>query len=831
MKPFRIVLALSATALIAARAISSPFPFADMVFRQKQACRREARKRNQKSQFAHTALSRRRSAQAGEYSISGTVYEHSGTTKAAGFYLTVLDTFGFPVYNLGWQEQGDFVLDKLYSGNYLVAASRDYDAEQTFYGGVSDPRSGTWVKTGTPAAAEITITLPEDNSSNAEESFTTIEVSGICYSGDGTDSPLEGGRIQMRYISADRKSWYIPGTSSISQDGAFLVHLKQPPGDYFIAVAAQDMEGNQFAPQWLDGTPINADPVAVDLSADISGKRIHLRMGGVITGVIRTADSLRQHVSIAALNAAGVIYADDNLWSDSVFTLKGLPADDYYVKIMHGEKYKKTFYDGVLDMADATPIAVDFGETVDGIVMTLQSSHDLSQAGMVSGIVRDASGEPTDNASVHAIIFDNDGSVDHQSDFVDTNGGYELVVPANTPFILQAGSGLFQFYDYYASSEYFENAQTAAQADTLRLSEGQKMTIDFVVGMGGSIGGFVLDTQGNPIIGDNDAINRIETATIIWPMAAKDGEINSESFAPISELGGFRLNGLAEGSYSVFFPTFVFENTLPETGVHLPPVNDILVKPLETTVIEPVVARPCAGTITGAACTNGPPAWSYVLCFDAQHTLASIAMGGMNANTAANNYPVQGELFNMDYEIAFGQNVQIEAGNEDAFTYVVAYLPAGKYALALMNETSARQATLQWYGGGTSAFDEYNLFSMDIPEQAQWVTVHENQTVTGIDFCNAPARGRIRRSTAGAALSVRSGFSEGIALSYSLPAADRSACIDIYALNGAKVASLPAARQNGQVIWNTRRNGVAKGTYLLRLHSGAAAATLRVAVW
>jgi hypothetical protein len=788
----------------------------------------EQRRIQRERQSAPRALARTRSSHAGQHSISGTVYEYDGQTPAVGGYLTVLDTFGFRVYE-NYFSDAAFTIEELYPGRYLVAASREYDSEKAYYSGASDALTATWIETGTSAASGVSISLPEDSAQG--EDAIEITVSGTCYVGAGADSPVTSGHIQIHFVDEDR-GWYSPRAASIGQDGSFSILLNVVPGSYYVAVAVQTTSGMQFAPLWFNGSPINDAPVLTELTDDIADKRFHLTMGGVIEGVASVSDgSDLDYASIAAVNSQGVVYGSDHVSSDSIFRLTGLPADTYYVKVRYSDAYKSLYHDGAQSVDEATPIVVGAGQTIDNLALTLYPQNAGAPGmGSVSGVVRDAEGEPIEEAQVMLIPIPMDSPQEPPHGITDSAGGYQIDIAAQQQYIMQASDNYWETVDYYAVPVYHDGAYTMAGAETLTVAAGQELTVDLTIGRGGSAAGFTLDAQGNRLEGQGDISVLSANSALVWPMAAKNDEVYGEPSFLLSELGGYRLTGLPAGDgYSLFFPRWIIGSDIPETGFSLPRMDSVTIAAGQTTVIDPISAESCAGKITGTACGGSSWAYTYVLCFDRQGNLASLSMPDIFSDDdwAIARYPVQGDLFEFDYSFANTYS----ASAPRSFSYTAAYLPAGEYALAVMTETDDGLFPLSWYGGGQSAFTGYELFNVDIPSEAEWVTVEEDQTVTGIDFCSAPVRRAHAPRSRRSALSARTLPGGDIALAYALPAGAESGVVEIFSLDGARVGELPVDAAGRRAVWRARRGGVAGGAYVIRLRAGGFETAARVMAW
>lgn len=161
-------------------------------------------------------------------------------------------------------------------------------------------------------------------------------------------------------------------------------------GVYYVYFDSHEATPRGYAPEFYDGKGEweTATPITVSNSV-ITNVNASLLKGGVITGRVTdklSGDGLR--VSVEAISPT--IYANSSPFGipssdvNGYYTLTGLATGNVYVRFgKNSDEYLQEYYNNAFLLADASPISVKIGETIQNVDVT------LVKGGILTGRVTD----------------------------------------------------------------------------------------------------------------------------------------------------------------------------------------------------------------------------------------------------------------------------------------------------------------------------------------------------------------------------------------------------------------------------------------------------------
>jgi len=282
-----------------------------------------------------------------------------------------------------------------------------------------------------------------------------------------------------------------------------------------------------YRSEWYNNkaTQDDADLVAVTVPNVTSGIDAVLEPGGSISGAIKNG----QGAVIA--NVQVLVYGLNGIWAagamtnqNGVYTVNGLPTGSYKI-FFSGVGYFSEWYNNKASQDAADPVSVTAPNLTSGIDAFLEPS------GSISGAVKNGQGVGIGNVNVQ--VFDTKGYF-ASSTMTGSNGAYTVSSLATGSYKVRfnAPSGY--------RSEWYNNKATQDAADPVAVTVPKTTSgINAVLGPGGSISGIVKNEQGDSIANVDVAINDLAGR---WVTGART-----------NASGGYTANGLAPGSYKVFF--------------------------------------------------------------------------------------------------------------------------------------------------------------------------------------------------------------------------------------------------------------------------------------
>jgi len=309
-------------------------------------------------------------------SISGNVTSDADGTPVANAFVEAMWIGSFAGYGsmacrpsmFAWTDaNGDYKIDMLQAGKYIVLVHKNGYTE--FYDDTQDIEQATEVE------VQAGIETAGINFSIPAVPDTGSKVSGLVTS-DSTGDPIEGAIVTLFPVMDSPHGNAFKGKFTLfdfyatvsDANGEYMI-AGIPAGKYIAVCWAQ-----KFIVEFYDNKscPCNADQIDLDGSADRTDIDFALTPGwgfqfqgpgnnmvlGMISG--RVTDYEGRYVAGAYVSVIDENYqvcATEMTGPDGNYTLGGIPAGDYYVKVDR-MPYSTGYYGNTTELSDATPVSV-----------------------------------------------------------------------------------------------------------------------------------------------------------------------------------------------------------------------------------------------------------------------------------------------------------------------------------------------------------------------------------------------------------------------------------------------------------------------------------------
>jgi len=302
-----------------------------------------------------------------------------------------------------------------------------------------------------------------------------------------------------------------------SSDGAPVQHARTDvlgrwtvfglqPGSYVVSYRGDPTSGDHY---WGDAATL-AEAAVLELGADTVTNNIDitLRPPGSISGTLTNSNGRPAiGVEVIAQTPSRNEVARTTSGADGTYTLDGLANGSYVLDFGNQHLgWVPEYYDNT-DALSATSVQVTEGQETTGI------DAELVAYGSISGLVTDAEGTPLVGISVVARHI--------ASTTTDADGRYLLVGLDPSSVGLEFSHDEFAFV-------------TASRVDIEVAFNVETAGIDVVMDRGSSIGGTVINSFGEPVVGAN-----------VWATPIGRFEVTDET-------GSFLFAGLAPGPVRLF---------------------------------------------------------------------------------------------------------------------------------------------------------------------------------------------------------------------------------------------------------------------------------------
>jgi protocatechuate 3,4-dioxygenase beta subunit len=492
---------------------------------------------------------------------------------------------------------------------------------------------------------------------------------------------------------------------TVESDGSYAI-ADLPPGSYYVYASAAD-----YLPEYYDNvsTPDSAKLVQVDDGRTTRGIDFTLEKPRAGTGSI-AGKVVGEPGNMPIAGAWVYLYSVDNPCLGGYaqtdehgdYVVEGLIGGSYYVQV-YADGYISEFFDNAVRPEDASAVRVVEPNRTGRIDFA------LDRGGSISGHITDASGAPLAGAMVNAIA----DSSDLGGCFVavtDENGDYTITGLLSGRYMVMAQA----WGNWFSDVKWYDNVRTMEQATPVavrldRTTDGIDFSFD-IPAANGSISGFVLDGNGQPIAG----------AFVSAEMSSSDpNRFPVWAYAETDASGFYRIDGVPDGEYLVS----AFAQ-----------VNGMSAQKWWRNADDPASAD--IMTVSGGSCSV--PSVDFIL--DLMTGSASIS-GTIRRSDGSPLADAGIDASLIDPATGVMQVVGYGFTTDDG-TYEIAGLPAGTYYLHA------------YYWGAEGFAEEWYENATD-PSGATQVTLADNDRRGRIDFTLAPhdifgsITGRITDATTG----------------------------------------------------------------------------------
>jgi hypothetical protein len=435
-------------------------------------------------------------------SISGHVYEMDGITPIAGAEVYAEGDDAFESAYTG--DDGSYTIRLLDTGSFLVYVEAEGYLTAYYDGGCDESE-----------ATLVNVTFPQDTPDIDFTLSTGGSISGHVYQADGT-TPLFGAEVWA-------EGHYSSKYAYTHSDGSYTISELYP--DSYILSAAAD--GYLYV--YYDGVfdEDEATPVRVTAPQDTPNIDFALSTGGSISGHVFQSDGTTP-IADARVYAqgdydSGYAYTGD----DGSFTIRPLRSDSYQVRVT-ASGYITTYYGGVYSATYSPPITVIDPQDTPNIDFTLDTG------GSIAGYVYQPDGlTPVSEASLKASVSGENYSYSQEAD-VRADGSYSisLLVPGNYRVEVRSSGFINEYYD-----GVYNSAEAALVPVILSHTTSN---IDFTLDTGGSISGYVYQSDGQTPIRDASVSAYLQLADYYYYSKGKT-----------DPTGRYNITSLPPGNYAV----------------------------------------------------------------------------------------------------------------------------------------------------------------------------------------------------------------------------------------------------------------------------------------
>ncbi|MCA9733181.1 carboxypeptidase regulatory-like domain-containing protein [candidate division KSB1 bacterium] len=463
---------------------------------------------------------------------------------------------------------GNYALDDLQSGSYYVKAIY---TDGFFY------QEQWWAYDSTNGLPGVIELREGEQVSGIDFVFSQVHMEGLIegYVYDLSGKPLQRAQVMLEPAngSTDGKGGpdgdFWPGYwhSVVTDENGYFNMRDLPDGDYYVS--AQYIQGGYYYQMWWNNAESRDDADLLTLGKTVDSLSITFNLpvksfNAIISGHV--FDKANQPLQSAWVNVRPVEILrcyespegmDDRCgyqtsgWaqtdSNGYYEVKNLAEGEYFAHAQYwsGISYGEIWYENSATVEGATPIQLP----EDGIVTDADFHIDVHPIyGTIAGTVRDAAtGQPITRAHVELMPVGSDRIAApiyfwNYAVAVDENGRFDFSwLPEGDYLVSAYSNGAFTYYP---------DASVAEFADTLHVSGGKNLEIEFNMvprkNGNGSISGWI-GSQASALQMEVGVIIARPTITVlVWP--------ESEMFysAVSNPDGTYELNGLPEGEYYLY---------------------------------------------------------------------------------------------------------------------------------------------------------------------------------------------------------------------------------------------------------------------------------------
>lgn len=403
-------------------------------------------------------------------SISGVATDNQGGPIEGCTIRAIPERVGFGTYSVTTTNaDGSYSIVSLTADDYGLAIECD-DYLSEYYNAVS------WLDDATVVSVVEGQDTPNIN--------FTLDAGGTISGGvrDAQGNPLEGCLVGADPWDDARTS----GNASTNPDGSYTISALAPDEDYQVAAGCPG-----YITEFSSGVRGYDGAVRVHVveGQDTPNINFNLDSAGSISGTV--TDALENPledcwVYVTPWDDSGT-YGSAETDLVGFYTIDGLGTGDYRVNV-DCEGHVSTYFDGVREPDDATPVSVVEGEATPNI------DFSLGPLGTISGVVTDSGETPLNDCRVFAEPAEGDPT-SGRTGYSDTDGSYTVTSLAAGDYWLDVEC------DGYVH-DYCENPDPWSGTAVTVVDGQDTPNINFsCLDLGGSISGVVTDAQSNPIDG------------------------------------------------------------------------------------------------------------------------------------------------------------------------------------------------------------------------------------------------------------------------------------------------------------------------------------------
>jgi hypothetical protein len=452
--------------------------------------------------------------------VSDMCIELAGSGAAFGAFLLNASPDG---YSTG--DDGSYVIGQLPAGTYEVGFSSGCGDSGNYapywYDDQTDPDLATPIVLATGASQTVNATLrPGATITGKVTSASGKKLSGICVYA-ATTSQAELGPVFTAWTETYHGTYTISGLA---------------PGQYFVDFGCG--EDRSYADQWFDGAGSagSAELVSAD-AGRTSGISAVLRPAGSISGIVTgksghpLAGVCAEAISTRDRESQFLVIGEPverPTNSHGAYLISGLAAGNYHVLFIPcsgSSRYAERWYRRHGSTSFQTAVRVRAGKRTSGI------NSRLSAGGTISGTAVGATGKPLRNICVYA--------------FAGRTGyaGFATTSKAGTYKIAALPTSTYSVEFFPCGNRNLIPDISHAKVSAPHASTGINATLR----PGGSISGVVTAAAGGAV--SNSCVE----------VVSSDPD-NPGSFAVTNDDGSYLADGLAAGTYQVYFgdPTCFF---------------------------------------------------------------------------------------------------------------------------------------------------------------------------------------------------------------------------------------------------------------------------------
>jgi 5-hydroxyisourate hydrolase-like protein (transthyretin family) len=295
---------------------------------------------------------------------------------------------------------------------------------------------------------------------------------------------------------------------SFLTNGAWATTSGLPSGTYYVKAndgqngLISELYDNIACPNFLcthtDGTPITVT------APNTTTVNMSLAQGGTITGTVRNASTTAavQSVSVAVLNSAGVTVGSTTTNSSGVYTVRGLPAGDYFIRTSNSLGLIDEVYNNITCVNCSNTQTLAGTAVTLAVTDTITADFSLDVGGTITGTVTD-DGSSTAPLSGVSVSIVNSSNQTVRSASTNASGVYSVGGLLAGSYFARTSNSLGyvdEVYDNVVCTNC--NVTTAAGTTPVSVTQGATTSgINFALSSGGRVSGTVTDSAGAALAG------------------------------------------------------------------------------------------------------------------------------------------------------------------------------------------------------------------------------------------------------------------------------------------------------------------------------------------